>query len=93
MKKTAKQLINQKQKKLDEVQKERNLEDAQVALRRAIEDKEKELRDHELEEDNRVLDFIKTQDPNLLIDAGKKQAIIEDLEDLKRIQSERFPES
>ena len=64
----ATELMNQSQEELDQVQLDRNLEDAKVALKRAIEDKERELRNHKDAEESRVVAFVKDagQDPNVL---------------------------
>jgi len=89
---TAQELMNQTDKELDVVQQERNLEDSKVALVRAIEDKEKELRNHKDAEDARVLLFVTSagDNPNILLDKGKEAAIKEDLASLRRILKERF---
>ena len=88
---TAKQLMTQGSEELEQVNLDRNLEDARVALTRAIEDKEKELRDHQAAEGDRVKQFVTEQNPNILTDDGKELTIKEDLETLKAVLKSRFP--
>ena len=87
---SAKDLMNQTAEQSNKVTLDRNLEDSSVALQRAIEDKKQELRKLELEEDSNVREFVRTQDPNTLLDQGRGAAIKEDLACLVRIQKERF---
>ena len=86
----ASQLVDQTPEELKQVEQDRNLEDSKVALTRAIQDKESELRKHQADEDSRVKQFVQTQDPNVLLDKGKLAAITEDLVELKRFLSERY---
>ncbi len=88
---TAQALLTQTEEQSVKLQQERNLEDSLVALERAIQDKESELKNHTLEEDSRVKNFVDSQNANDLLDKGKKAAIEEDLACLERIYKERYP--
>lgn len=90
---TARDLMNQSMGELEQVSIERNVEDSSTALRRSIEDKQDELRKHKRGGEDRIKNFINSQDRtyDMLTTNGLGSSIQEDLDELLAIRATYFP--